>query len=208
MNDEQLTMNANSVIGQLQKAPTEFTREDIINFARKNNIRHVSFMYPGGDGRLKTLNFVLSDLAYLRTILTNGERVDGSSLFSFIEAASSDLYVLPRYATAFMDPFSEEPTLCMLCSFFNRDGQPLESSPEHTLRKAVKAFRDTTGMEFEAMGELEYYVIKPAGETGRAETGKTHGRLQILTLFKGGGKRRFGKRPFPYLLHVTLLTIF
>ena len=47
----------------------------------------------------------------------------------------------------------------MLCSFFNKDGEPLESSPEYTLHKASKAFTDVTGMQFEAMGELEYYVI-------------------------------------------------
>lgn len=47
----------------------------------------------------------------------------------------------------------------MLCSFFNKDGEPLESSPENTLAKACKAFTDVTGMEFHAMGELEYYVI-------------------------------------------------
>lgn len=47
----------------------------------------------------------------------------------------------------------------MLCSFFNKDGEPLESSPEYTLHKACKAFTDVTGMEFQAMGELEYYVI-------------------------------------------------
>lgn len=35
----------------------------------------------------------------------------------------------------------------------------MESSPEYTLHKACKAFTDVTGMEFQAMGELEYYVI-------------------------------------------------
>jgi glutamine synthetase len=116
-------------------------------------------MYPAGDGRLKTLNFVINNAAYLDAILTCGERVDGSSLFSFIEAGSSDLYVIPRFRTAFVDPFSELPTLSMLCSFFNKDGEPLESSPEYTLHKASLAFTEVTGMEFEAMGELEYYVI-------------------------------------------------
>lgn len=168
MNNNQLIFNANSVIDQLQLAPEEIKREDIVRFVRKNNIRRVNFMYPGGDGRVKTLNFVLSDLDYLQTILTCGERVDGSSLFSFIEAASSDLYVLPRFSTAFVDPFSEEPTLCMLCSFFNKNGQPLESSPEHTLHKAVETFKATTGMEFEAMGELEYYVIRKADDNYKA----------------------------------------
>ena len=64
-----------------------------------------------------------------------------------------------RFRTAFIDPFSELPTLSMLCSFFNKDGEPLESSPEYTLHKASKAFSDVTGMQFEAMGELEDYVI-------------------------------------------------
>ncbi|MBP5673476.1 MAG: glutamine synthetase, partial [Victivallales bacterium] len=53
------------------------------------------------------------------------------------------------------------PTLCLLCSFFNKDGDPLESSPEYTLQKACTAFKTETGMEFQAMGELEYYVIAP-----------------------------------------------
>ena len=118
-------------------------------------------MYPAGDGRLKTLNFVINNQAYLEAILTCGERVDGSSLFSFIEAGSSDLYVIPRFALAFVDPFAEIPTLSMLCSFFNKDGEPLESAPEHTLYKASKTFTEVTGMEFRAMGELEYYVIAP-----------------------------------------------
>lgn len=45
----------------------------------------VNFMYPAGDGRLKTLNFVINDAAYLDTILSFGERVDGSSLFKHID---------------------------------------------------------------------------------------------------------------------------
>ncbi|MBQ6209642.1 MAG: glutamine synthetase [Prevotella sp.] len=160
MENERLALNANPVVAYLQKEPRDFTKEDIINFIRDNEIRMVNFMYPGGDGKLKTLNFVISNQDYLRTILTCGERVDGSSLFSFIEASSSDLYVLPRFSTAFVDPFSDIPTLCLLCSFFDKDGNPLASSPEQTLRRAAEAFRQATGMEYEAMGELEYYVIQ------------------------------------------------
>ena len=155
----QLAMNANPVVAFLKKDPKLFTKADIIRFIQENDIQMVNFMYPGGDGKLKTLNFVITNLEYLDTILTCGERVDGSSLFSFIQAGSSDLYVLPRYCTAFVDPFAEIPTLCMLCSFFDKDGQPLASSPENTLRKASRAFTEVTGMEFHAMGELEYYVI-------------------------------------------------
>ena len=154
-------MSPNRVVAFLGKSCREFTKADIVRYIKENGIRMVNFMYPAGDGRLKTLNFVINSAAYLDAILTCGERVDGSSLFPFIEAGSSDLYVLPRFSTAFVDPFAEIPTLSMLCSYFNKDGEPLESSPENTLRKACRAFNEVTGLQFQAMGELEYYVIAP-----------------------------------------------
>lgn len=150
----------NPLVQQLKKDPKEFTKTDIIKFIEDNEIKILNFRYVAGDGRLKSLNFVVSDNNYLDQILSYGERVDGSSLFSFVEAGSSDLYVIPRFRTAFVDPFAELPTLCLLCSYYTKDGKPLETSPEYILHKACQSFRDVTGgMEFKAMGELEYYVI-------------------------------------------------
>ncbi|MBQ5710206.1 MAG: glutamine synthetase [Alistipes sp.] len=155
----ELELNPNKVVAFLGKPAKEFTKADIVRYIAENGIRMVNFMYPAGDGRLKTLNFVINNAAYLDAILSCGERVDGSSLFPFIEAGSSDLYVVPRFSSAFLDPFAEIPTLTMLCSFFNKDGEPLASAPRYTLLKACAAFEEVTGMTFEAMGELEYYVI-------------------------------------------------
>ena len=160
MTDKKLEMSPNIVAAFLQKSPETFTKADIINFVRSYGIKMVNFMYPAEDGRVKTLNFMINSLEYLETILSQGERVDGSSLFpSFVEAGSSDLYVIPRFRTAFVDPFSEIPTLGMLCSFFDKDGRPFECDPYQTIVKASNAFRESTGMTFDAMGELEYYVI-------------------------------------------------
>jgi glutamine synthetase len=149
----------NELVQFLEKDPSQFRRDDIMRFVKENGIKMLNFMYPADDNRLKTLNFVINSEEYLESILTYGERVDGSSLFPFIEAGNSDLYVIPRYSTAFLDPFAEIPTVTMLGSFFDKEGQPLETSPEHTLRKACEAFNKSTGMDFYAMGELEYYVI-------------------------------------------------
>ncbi len=157
--NQNIKLCPNKVVQFLQKDPAQFRKEDIIRFIEENDIRMVNFMYPADDNRLKTLNFVINNAEYLDSILTFGERVDGSSLFPFIEAGNSDLYVIPRYATAFVDPFAEIPTLTMLASFFDKEGRPLHSSPEYTLRKAVESFRSSTGLDFYAMGELEYYVI-------------------------------------------------
>lgn len=160
--DNTILLNKNHVVATLQKQAAQFTKDDIIKYVLEENIQMVNFMYPAGDGRLKTLNFVINDLAYLDSILSQGERVDGSSLFSHIEAGNSDLYVIPRFATAFRDPFAEQPTITMLCSFFDKDGNRLANSPDYTLEKACRSFTEVTGLRFEAMGELEYYVIRPS----------------------------------------------
>ncbi len=158
--DKKLQLNPNEVVACLQKDPSTFTCQDMLDFIVEKEIRMIDFMYPAEDGRVKTLNFTINSLEYAETILVEGERVDGSSLFpSFVEAGNSDLYVVPRYRTAFVDPFTEIPTLCFLCSFFKGNGKPFECAPYATLMRAHEAFHKSTGLTFEAMGELEYYVI-------------------------------------------------
>ncbi len=152
-------MNPNPLVDFLGKSASEFTLNDIIKYIESEKIEMVNFRYVADDGRLKTLNFVINDKKYLETILSCGERVDGSNIFPYIEAGSSDLYVVPRYSTAFINPISEIPAIDFLCSYFNKNGEPLADAPEYILRKAHHNFTEQTGFTFEAMGELEYYVI-------------------------------------------------
>jgi len=161
MNSTEISMNPNELVQFLKKSPENFTSTDLTNFCKEYGIQVVNFRYVAEDGRLKTLNFFITSEEYLKTILTHGERVDGSSLFSFVEAGSSDLYVIPRYRTAFLNPFAEIPTLEIFCSFYNNEGRPLESDPGYILRKANKWFSKETGLTFKSLGELEYYVIAP-----------------------------------------------
>lgn len=159
--DNNVSLCPNLLVQYLGKHSSEFRKADIIRYIKENGIKMVNFMYPADDNRLKTLNFVINSEEYLDSILTFGERVDGSSLFPFIEAGNSDLYVIPRFSTAFLDPFAEVPTVTMLATFFDKEGTPMPSSPDNTLRKACESFHKVTGMDFYAMGELEYYVIAP-----------------------------------------------
>ena len=151
--------NSNPLVSSIGKKTKDFTKADIIDYIINNNIRIINFRYIAHDGRLKTLNFPVTSYQYLNTILSYGERVDGSSLFPYIEAGSSDLYVVPRFSTAYLDPFAEIPTMGLLCSYFTKDGTPLESSPEYTLKRAHEEFNKATGLTFQAMGELEFYLV-------------------------------------------------
>ena len=157
--DDRLALNPNKLVKALQKPAADFTRQDLVGFIERNDIRMLNFRYVAGDGRLKKLNFVINSRAHLDRILAMGERVDGSSLFPFIAADSSDLYVVPRFRTAFVNPFADVPTIDLICGFYNNLGEPLESAPEYVVQKAQRSLRSRTGLEMEALGELEYYLF-------------------------------------------------
>lgn len=161
MRDNKFQMNQNELVQFLNKPACEFTRGDLVRFIEAREIKMVNFRYTAEDGKLKVLNFVPFSREHLEAILTAGERVDGSSLFSSVGSGSSDLYIIPRYRTAFVNPFSEIPSLEILCSFYDNEGKPLESSPENILRKAYSRFQKNTGLKIRAFGELEYYVKSP-----------------------------------------------
>lgn len=157
--DKEVSLNPNQLVNHLNKPARDFTRTDLIRFIEEREVRQVNFRYIGGDGRLKTLNFVINNRRHLEKVLSTGERVDGSSLFSYISATSSDLYVVPRFRTAYVNPFTEIPTVDILCAYFTSQGEPLESSPESLVHRAHEVLKQKTGAQFQAMGELEYYLF-------------------------------------------------
>ena len=204
MHQTNFALSPDPLVKFLNKTRDEFTKNDIIKYVEQNNIELLNFRYVGEDGRLKVLNFMIQSLEHLDLILSAGERVDGSSLFSFLEAGSSDLYVIPRFKTTFHNPFSKIPAIDILCSFYHRSGDPLESAPEYVMRKAHEALVDTTGYELEVMAEIEYYVIsekneeyKTADQRGYHESGPfvkwEHLRIDAMRMItQTGGKVKYG----------------
>ncbi len=149
----------NPIERYLEMKSSEFTKEDVVQYIWENGIEMLNFHYVAEDGRLKTLNFVINSFEHLEELLSSGERVDGSSLFSHIKTGYSDLYVIPKLKTAFLDPFAENPTVGIICTFFTKEGEPLESAPDRILHKAHENLKKETGYELEALGELEYYIL-------------------------------------------------
>ncbi len=141
--------------------------DDVVALVRELGVRVVSLMHVGGDGWLKTLDFVPRDLAHLREILTAGERADGSSLFPGlgIPADASDIVLRPRVSGAFLDPFSPLPTLAVLCGHEGRDGRPLAQSPDTLVRRAHERALEETGVSLHALGEVEFFLGRRPGES-------------------------------------------
>ena len=130
LSTDTVSLSPNPLVQALRKPPKEFTKADIIGYIEDHRIPMLNLRYVGADGRLKTLNFAIQSKAHLDRVLTLGERVDGSSLFTFVCATSSELYVVPRLSTAFLSPYSTIPTLEFLCAVYDVDGAPLASAPQ------------------------------------------------------------------------------
>jgi len=158
-------LTADILVRFLKKERYAFNREDIVKFVKAREIRTLNLNYIGGDGRLKTLSFAIRSERHMRELLDSGERVDGSSLFRYIDTANSDLYIIPRFSTAFLNPFTPEPTLNILCAYFDSAGRPMEVAPEHTVRRAHEEFKKKTRLELYTLGELEYYAFLPPGSS-------------------------------------------
>ena len=131
----------------------------VLKFISENNIRILNLCHIPEEGRLKTLSFSTANKDRVHDILEFGERVDGSSLFSFIDPAKSDIYISPRLGKAFANPFAVLPTLNILCEYLDENGKPLNIAPENVLAKAEEKLRSSNGIALKALAELEFYII-------------------------------------------------
>lgn len=149
----------------LQKDKHDFTREDMMSVIAEFGIQRFTFHYTALDGKIKELKIPIFNRAQAELLLTDGERVDGSSLFKgIVDAAKSDLYVLPLFRTAFINPFDER-SLDFMCRFLTADGELAPYTPDSVLYNASQNLKEKTSIELYAMAELEFFLI------GNDETG-------------------------------------
>ena len=176
---------ANPLTLLLEKERHEFTRADMLRVLKEKDIERLTFHYTSLDGKLRELKLPVSDHAQAERILASGERVDGSSLFpGLVDTASSDLYVVPKYATAFLSPF-DPASLNFICRFLDRDGKLARFTPDNILTIAHQRFMERTGLELHALGELEFFLVREGGPEYFAALRQT-GYHASSPFFKGG----------------------
>jgi len=135
------------------------TREDMIKLIQEKNIKIVNLCHIPEDCRLKTLSFTAENKERLHEVLGFGERVDGSSLFSYIDPDRSDIYIMPKLESAFINPFSSMPTVNILCEYIDEHGKPLDVAPQNILSRAEEKLHASTGIILKALAELEFYIV-------------------------------------------------
>lgn len=150
---------ANPLSVLLDKPCQDFQRSDFLKVIEQKKIERITFHYTALDGKLKELSLPVANDYQAECILAEGERVDGSSLFKgMVDPALSDLYVLPVYKTAFLNPFDER-SLDFICRYLTKDGEPAPFALDNILVRAYQNFREKTGLDVYALGELEFFLL-------------------------------------------------
>ena len=150
---------SNPISAMLGKEREEFTREDLIKVIIEKHLERITFHYTAIDGKLKELKIPVTSRKQAEWVLTEGERVDGSSLFKkIVDPGESDLYVVPVYKTAFLNPF-DPGSIDFVCRFFTRDGNLAYYAPDNILHNASELLKQNSGLELHAHGEIEFYLI-------------------------------------------------
>ncbi len=134
-------------------------KDEILKLISNNNVRILNLCHVPEDGRLKTLSFSIANRDRVNEILDFGERVDGSSLFSFVEPGKSDIYIMPDLNRAFIDPFSTLPAINIMCDYLGENGKPLDIAPKSVLARAEEQLSSSAHITLKALAELEFYII-------------------------------------------------
>lgn len=150
---------ANPVAALLDKEPKDFKRQDFLKLIEDRKLEKITFHYVGLDGKLKELKIPVVNPLQAETILAEGERVDGSSLYKgLVDMGLSDLYVVPVYRSAFLNPFDDR-SLDFICRYLDSEGLPVRFTVDNILMRAHQIFREHTGLELRALGELEFFLL-------------------------------------------------
>lgn len=147
------------LVRRLGKPPADWQRSDLVELCVSNGFRVLNLHYPALDGKLKELRVPISARACLERVLTAGERVSGSTLFpGLLSAGASDLYVVPVYRWAFLNPWAADE-MNIVCRFADSTGAPCQLTPDNVLAAVSARMQQSTGLALDALAELEFYVI-------------------------------------------------
>lgn len=176
---------ANPVAQLLDKSPEDFTANDLIRVIEDKQLERITLHYTALDGKLKEMRVPISNRRQAERILASGERVDGSSLFKgMVDTGLSDVYVVPVYRTAFLNPFDDR-SLDLVCRYLAPDGSQAPFALDNALHKAYELFRRKTGLELYALGELEFYLLSEV-DSRMYQTSKQKGYHASAPFIKSG----------------------
>ena len=122
----------------------------VMKLLKDEEIPYVDLRFTDPKGKVQHVT-VMSDLVD-EEFIEEGFMFDGSSIAGWKSIEESDMKLMPDPASAYVDPFFAEKTLCLHCSVVEPDtGQPYSRDPRGTAQKA-EAYLKSSGV-----GDVSYF---------------------------------------------------
>jgi len=133
--------------------------KDVLAFAKENKVEIVDLKFVDLPGLWQ--HFSISTNELNEDLFSEGIGFDGSSIRGFQSIDESDMLLFPDPNTAMLDPFTELPTLSLICNV--RDpitGQAYSRDPRFVAQKAEKYLQSTGIADTSYWGpEIEFYIF-------------------------------------------------
>ncbi len=133
--------------------------DKVLKLMKDQNVKFVDFRFTDTRGKEQHVS-VPAHTVEAETFI-EGKMFDGSSIGGWKGIEASDMILMPDANTAFIDPFTDEPTLIVTCDIIEPStGQGYERDPR-SLAKRAEAYLASTGLADKAFfgPEPEFFIL-------------------------------------------------
>jgi glutamine synthetase len=123
---------------------------DVLKLAKDQNVRIVDLRFMDLPGMWQHFSVPLGQLS--EASFEDGFGFDGSSIRGFQAINESDLLVVPDADTAFLDPFTEVPTLNLICNIFEPITKQRYARDPRALAQRAEAY-----LQFTKLADTAYF---------------------------------------------------
>ncbi len=133
--------------------------KEVLAFAKANKVEIIDLKFVDLPGLWQHFSISTSELN--EDLFAHGIGFDGSSIRGFQAINESDMLLMPDPNTAMMDPFTELPTLSLICNIKDPiTGQSYTRDPRYVAQKAEKYLLSTGIADTSYWGpEIEFYIF-------------------------------------------------
>jgi glutamine synthetase len=172
----------------------------VLEFAKHNNVQMLDLRFTDLPGLWHHVSYPVAQLT--EEAFEEGFGMDGSSIRGWAAIHESDMLLIPDPSRYFLDPFTEAPTLVMVCDVIDPvTKQRYDRDPRYIAKKAEiylasTAIADTVyfgaeaeffifdNVRFDQNEHEGYYFID--AEEGRWNSGRAEGNLGYRPRYKEG----------------------
>ncbi len=132
---------------------------EFYEFCEENEVKYVDFRFTDIKGAWHHISYNLS--AVSEEMLNSGIPFDGSSIDAWQPINESDMMLKPDVPTAFLDPFTADPTIIVICDVYDIYKNELyEKCPRSIAKKALKHLKESgVGDEVYFGPENEFFIF-------------------------------------------------